>query len=158
MKRIAWCLIFITTAQPCRFAWITFIECPLLSPVAQWNKARFVCCVSCFFLLSYPYSEDSNQGKQYMTTRCPAWCDRILLSTSARDLVLKVSHSPFTFNPVFTSKHQHIPDPQHPPPALCHFTDGGTRCLWTLITSLKPRVHHHTVYVPMLHTGELASS
>ncbi|CAG10166.1 unnamed protein product, partial [Tetraodon nigroviridis] len=38
---------------------------------------------------SYPYSEDSNQGKQYMNTRCPAWCDRILLSTAARDLVLK---------------------------------------------------------------------
>uniref|UniRef100_A0A3Q3W328 inositol-polyphosphate 5-phosphatase n=1 Tax=Mola mola TaxID=94237 RepID=A0A3Q3W328_MOLML len=38
---------------------------------------------------SYPYSEDSSQGKQYMNTRCPAWCDRILLSVSARDLVLK---------------------------------------------------------------------
>lgn len=45
----------------------------------------FVC------LFSYPYSEDSSQGKQYMNTRCPAWCDRILLSASARDLVLKVS-------------------------------------------------------------------
>ncbi|KAG7229877.1 hypothetical protein INR49_012401 [Caranx melampygus] len=40
---------------------------------------------------SYPYSEDSSQGKQYMNTRCPAWCDRILMSSSARDLVLKVS-------------------------------------------------------------------
>ncbi|KAI3362957.1 hypothetical protein L3Q82_011635 [Scortum barcoo] len=38
---------------------------------------------------SYPYSEDSSQGKQYMNTRCPAWCDRILLSSFARDLVLK---------------------------------------------------------------------
>uniref|UniRef100_A0A8C9XWI3 inositol-polyphosphate 5-phosphatase n=1 Tax=Sander lucioperca TaxID=283035 RepID=A0A8C9XWI3_SANLU len=38
---------------------------------------------------SYPYSEDSSQGKQYMNTRCPAWCDRILLSPSARDLALK---------------------------------------------------------------------
>uniref|UniRef100_A0A668A540 inositol-polyphosphate 5-phosphatase n=1 Tax=Myripristis murdjan TaxID=586833 RepID=A0A668A540_9TELE len=38
---------------------------------------------------SYPYSEDSSQGKQYMNTRCPAWCDRILMSASARDLVLK---------------------------------------------------------------------
>uniref|UniRef100_A0A8C3GBE4 inositol-polyphosphate 5-phosphatase n=1 Tax=Cyclopterus lumpus TaxID=8103 RepID=A0A8C3GBE4_CYCLU len=38
---------------------------------------------------SYPYSEDSSQGKQYMNTRCPAWCDRILLSPSARELVLK---------------------------------------------------------------------
>lgn len=38
---------------------------------------------------SYPYSEDSNQGKQYMNTRCPAWCDRILMSPSARDLFFK---------------------------------------------------------------------
>lgn len=100
MRRITWCLIFITPAQPCRFTWIMFIDCPLLSAIAQWSKARFswkttqlpVSPVS-FCLLSYPYSEDSNEGKQYMNTRCPAWCDRILLSTSARDLVLKVSHS-----------------------------------------------------------------
>ncbi|XP_039900685.1 inositol polyphosphate-5-phosphatase A-like isoform X1 [Simochromis diagramma] len=38
---------------------------------------------------SYPYSEDSSQGKQYMNTRCPAWCDRILMSPSARDMLLK---------------------------------------------------------------------
>eukprot|EP00064_Thunnus_orientalis_P002617 superscaffoldBa00000197_g2624 len=42
-------------------------------------------------VLHYPYSEDSNQGKEYMNTRCPAWCDRILMSSTARDLVLKVS-------------------------------------------------------------------
>lgn len=48
-------------------------------------------CILPLCLLSYPYSEDSSQGKQYMNTRCPAWCDRILLSASARDLVLKVS-------------------------------------------------------------------
>ncbi|XP_044516241.1 inositol polyphosphate-5-phosphatase A [Gracilinanus agilis] len=40
---------------------------------------------------SYPYSEDSSQGKQYMNTRCPAWCDRILMSPSAKELVLRVS-------------------------------------------------------------------
>uniref|UniRef100_A0AAX7UC10 inositol-polyphosphate 5-phosphatase n=1 Tax=Astatotilapia calliptera TaxID=8154 RepID=A0AAX7UC10_ASTCA len=40
---------------------------------------------------SYPYSEDSSQGKQYMNTRCPAWCDRILMSPSARDMLLKGS-------------------------------------------------------------------
>ncbi|XP_035256194.1 inositol polyphosphate-5-phosphatase A isoform X1 [Anguilla anguilla] len=38
---------------------------------------------------SYPYSEDCSQGKEYMNTRCPAWCDRILMSSSAKDLVLK---------------------------------------------------------------------
>ncbi|XP_029030678.1 inositol polyphosphate-5-phosphatase A-like [Betta splendens] len=36
---------------------------------------------------SYPYSEDSSEGNQYMNTRCPAWCDRILMSPSARDLL-----------------------------------------------------------------------
>uniref|UniRef100_A0A8C7WIN6 inositol-polyphosphate 5-phosphatase n=1 Tax=Oncorhynchus mykiss TaxID=8022 RepID=A0A8C7WIN6_ONCMY len=45
---------------------------------------------------SYPYSEDSSQGKQYMNTRCPAWCDRVLMSATAKDLVLKslVDHHP----------------------------------------------------------------
>uniref|UniRef100_A0A3Q2CMC2 inositol-polyphosphate 5-phosphatase n=1 Tax=Cyprinodon variegatus TaxID=28743 RepID=A0A3Q2CMC2_CYPVA len=38
---------------------------------------------------SYPYSEDRHHGKQYMNTRCPAWCDRILMSPSAKDLVVK---------------------------------------------------------------------
>ncbi|KAF2976161.1 hypothetical protein EK904_014691, partial [Melospiza melodia maxima] len=37
----------------------------------------------------YPYSEDSSQGRQYMNTRCPAWCDRILMSHSAKELILK---------------------------------------------------------------------
>uniref|UniRef100_A0A674JKG4 inositol-polyphosphate 5-phosphatase n=1 Tax=Terrapene triunguis TaxID=2587831 RepID=A0A674JKG4_9SAUR len=37
----------------------------------------------------YPYSEDCSQGKQYMNTRCPAWCDRILMSHSAKELILK---------------------------------------------------------------------
>ncbi|KAK2507326.1 hypothetical protein MC885_015539, partial [Smutsia gigantea] len=37
----------------------------------------------------YPYSEDSNQGQHYMNTRCPAWCDRVLMSPSAKELVLR---------------------------------------------------------------------
>ncbi|XP_064451561.1 inositol polyphosphate-5-phosphatase A isoform X2 [Mirounga angustirostris] len=40
---------------------------------------------------SYPYSEDSGQGQQYMNTRCPAWCDRVLMSPSARELILKAA-------------------------------------------------------------------
>uniref|UniRef100_A0AAX7VKG2 inositol-polyphosphate 5-phosphatase n=1 Tax=Astatotilapia calliptera TaxID=8154 RepID=A0AAX7VKG2_ASTCA len=46
---------------------------------------------------SYPYSEDSSQGKQYMNTRCPAWCDRILMSPSARDMLLKVTKEQFSY-------------------------------------------------------------
>nr|XP_015827777.2 inositol polyphosphate-5-phosphatase A [Nothobranchius furzeri] len=36
---------------------------------------------------SYPYSEDHNQPTRYMNTRCPAWCDRILMSHTADDLI-----------------------------------------------------------------------
>ncbi|KAJ3603981.1 hypothetical protein NHX12_028722 [Muraenolepis orangiensis] len=32
---------------------------------------------------SYPYSEDYTEPTQYMSTRCPAWCDRVLMSPSA---------------------------------------------------------------------------
>ncbi|KAM4729703.1 inositol polyphosphate-5-phosphatase A [Anableps anableps] len=38
---------------------------------------------------TYPYSEVLSHPKQYDTTRCPAWCDRILMSISAKDLVAK---------------------------------------------------------------------
>ncbi|KAK9970329.1 hypothetical protein ABG768_026277 [Culter alburnus] len=36
---------------------------------------------------SYPYSEDYTKPTQYMNTRCPAWCDRILMSHNARDII-----------------------------------------------------------------------
>ena len=36
---------------------------------------------------SYPYVEDSERGEMYMQTRCPSWCDRVFLSSSARVLV-----------------------------------------------------------------------
>lgn len=36
---------------------------------------------------SYPYSEDYTKPTQYMNTRCPAWCDRILMSHSATDII-----------------------------------------------------------------------
>ncbi|XP_060027057.1 inositol polyphosphate-5-phosphatase A isoform X1 [Erinaceus europaeus] len=38
---------------------------------------------------SYPYSEDRSRGRQYMNTRCPAWCDRVLMSPAAKELVLR---------------------------------------------------------------------
>ncbi|XP_070541133.1 inositol polyphosphate-5-phosphatase A-like isoform X2 [Ptychodera flava] len=38
---------------------------------------------------SYPYSEDLNKAREYMQTRCPAWCDRILMSHSAKELMYK---------------------------------------------------------------------
>ncbi|XP_053727769.1 inositol polyphosphate-5-phosphatase A [Synchiropus splendidus] len=38
---------------------------------------------------SYPYSEERTKPTQYMNTRCPAWCDRVLMSHSARQLIQK---------------------------------------------------------------------
>ncbi|XP_062855366.1 inositol polyphosphate-5-phosphatase A isoform X2 [Trichomycterus rosablanca] len=38
---------------------------------------------------SYPYSEDYTKPTQYMNTRCPSWCDRILMSHSARDIIYR---------------------------------------------------------------------
>ena len=39
---------------------------------------------------TYPYVEDSERGEMYMQTRCPSWCDRVFLSSSAQVLVDKV--------------------------------------------------------------------
>lgn len=36
---------------------------------------------------SYPYEEDPGQPGSYMSTRCPAWCDRILISPAARKII-----------------------------------------------------------------------
>ncbi|XP_068166626.1 inositol polyphosphate-5-phosphatase A isoform X2 [Antennarius striatus] len=36
---------------------------------------------------SYPYSEEHAKPTQYMNTRCPAWCDRILMSHSAKGCI-----------------------------------------------------------------------
>ncbi|XP_041369413.1 inositol polyphosphate-5-phosphatase A-like isoform X2 [Gigantopelta aegis] len=44
---------------------------------------------------SYPFSEDVNDGQSYMKTRCPSWCDRILLSHSVKDIILQDdNHTP----------------------------------------------------------------
>lgn len=47
---------------------------------------------SVIFLLSYPYSEEYSQPTQYMNTRCPAWCDRVLMSQTAQKFIEKVRH------------------------------------------------------------------
>ncbi|XP_060527834.1 inositol polyphosphate-5-phosphatase A isoform X1 [Cylas formicarius] len=39
------------------------------------------------FSPSYPFEEDVFKPKSYMPTRCPSWCDRILLGHSAKKLV-----------------------------------------------------------------------
>lgn len=37
---------------------------------------------------SYPFEEDISQGSNFMQTRVPAWCDRILLSPPAKSLIV----------------------------------------------------------------------
>ncbi|XP_057337321.1 uncharacterized protein LOC130675565 isoform X2 [Microplitis mediator] len=39
------------------------------------------------FVPSYPFEEDVSQGSNFMQTRVPAWCDRILLSPTAKTLI-----------------------------------------------------------------------
>ena len=36
---------------------------------------------------TYPFAEDPSTGTSYMRTRCPAWCDRVLMSHDAKNLV-----------------------------------------------------------------------
>ena len=44
----------------------------------------------CFFLRSsYPFSEEHDEARSYLRARCPAWCDRILLSHSFKSFVDK---------------------------------------------------------------------
>ncbi|KAK2840754.1 hypothetical protein Q7C36_012333 [Tachysurus vachellii] len=41
------------------------------------------------FRPSYPYSEEYTKPTQYMNTRCPSWCDRILMSHSTQDVIYR---------------------------------------------------------------------
>ncbi|XP_059819512.1 inositol polyphosphate-5-phosphatase A-like isoform X2 [Hypanus sabinus] len=48
-----------------------------------------ICELDIQFPPSYPYSEVNTEGTLYANTRCPAWCDRILMSPSAIEVVIK---------------------------------------------------------------------
>ncbi|XP_048474686.1 inositol polyphosphate-5-phosphatase A-like isoform X2 [Rhincodon typus] len=48
-----------------------------------------ICELDIEFPPSYPYSEVNTEGTQYANTRCPAWCDRILMSPCAKEIVAK---------------------------------------------------------------------
>ncbi|XP_014487452.1 PREDICTED: uncharacterized protein LOC106751144 isoform X2 [Dinoponera quadriceps] len=43
------------------------------------------------FVPSYPFQEDVNEPVNYMQTRVPAWCDRVLLSPTAKTLVQDIN-------------------------------------------------------------------
>lgn len=36
---------------------------------------------------TYPFEEDPSAGTKYMSTRCPAWCDRVLFSHPTREII-----------------------------------------------------------------------
>lgn len=39
------------------------------------------------FIPSYPFEEDPEMPTDYMSTRCPAWCDRILMTPQVKDII-----------------------------------------------------------------------
>ncbi|BFF91716.1 inositol polyphosphate-5-phosphatase A [Drosophila madeirensis] len=39
------------------------------------------------FVPSYPFEEDPQMPTDYMSTRCPAWCDRILMSPQVKEII-----------------------------------------------------------------------
>ncbi|XP_017020504.1 uncharacterized protein 5PtaseI isoform X3 [Drosophila kikkawai] len=39
------------------------------------------------FIPSYPFEEDPEMPTDYMSTRCPAWCDRILMSPQVHEII-----------------------------------------------------------------------
>lgn len=39
------------------------------------------------FNFSYPFSEEYDEARSYLRVRCPAWCDRIFLSHSFKNMV-----------------------------------------------------------------------
>ncbi|UJR20820.1 hypothetical protein I4U23_023931 [Adineta vaga] len=43
---------------------------------------------------SYPYSEEHHEARSYLRARCPAWCDRILLSHSFKNFVDMKANKP----------------------------------------------------------------
>lgn len=47
---------------------------------------------------SYPFEEEPLLPHDYMATRCPAWCDRILMSICAKDLIIDDNFSSSDYN------------------------------------------------------------
>ncbi|KAH8417028.1 hypothetical protein KR222_001772 [Zaprionus bogoriensis] len=39
------------------------------------------------FIPSYPFEEDPEMPTDYMSTRCPSWCDRILMTPQVQDII-----------------------------------------------------------------------
>ncbi|KAA0713720.1 Type I inositol 1,4,5-trisphosphate 5-phosphatase [Triplophysa tibetana] len=66
---------------------------------------------------SYPYSEDNTKPTQYMNTRCPAWCDRILMSHGVKDIIHRVENG--ERNVVYNTLGSNVCMGDHKPVFLC---------------------------------------
>jgi len=53
---------------------------------AQCVLVKISASVVGLYVCSYPFSEDAEDGVSYMPTRCPGWCDRIMMSLDAPSL------------------------------------------------------------------------
>lgn len=53
------------------------------------------------FAPSYPYEEDVGLPYHYMSTRCPSWCDRVLLSPAARKLIIDDENTTQELMPIY---------------------------------------------------------
>lgn len=72
---------------------VTHVFWEIVENVSQECCVYIVCAdinAVVLFFCSYPYSEDYTKPTQYMNTRCPSWCDRILMSHSAQDIIYRV--------------------------------------------------------------------
>lgn len=49
---------------------------------------------------SYPYEEEPTLPQDYMLTRCPAWCDRILMSPAGKNLINDNNFSSLHYNTI----------------------------------------------------------
>ncbi|KAI7797508.1 inositol polyphosphate-5-phosphatase A [Triplophysa rosa] len=66
---------------------------------------------------SYPYSEDNTKPTQYMNTRCPAWCDRILMSHGVKDIIHRRENG--ERNVVYNTLGSNVCMGDHKPVFLC---------------------------------------
>lgn len=61
------------------------IECKMLPPPLVELAVTFE--------PTYPYAEEEDKPQEFLNKRCPAWCDRILMTPAAMPLALRNASS-----------------------------------------------------------------
>ncbi|XP_037946916.1 inositol polyphosphate-5-phosphatase A isoform X2 [Teleopsis dalmanni] len=98
---------------------------------------------------SYPYEEDPDKPSNYMSTRCPAWCDRILMSPEAKHLIMEDLNSSYLYDIVG----RNVCMGDHKPIYLkirLKTNQGIYRCCKCCIYVAKKSTSH---YIPAVSTG-----